>query len=942
MSRTEIENECKRLRDNLINIFTKIQFLQRQLKNFPPPEEKERIIQSLGAFERALDNTRGQMADLGCPRSIPRPAQCTKEFNSPLFGFVMLGGGLCEAWKSTSSLTNASGENVQKYLGFPIKDSEEFFNEQWQSGGVFVYFECGILVHTQVIGKHVVYGAIYQHYRELGGVQGFLGVPISDEHALPGGGRASAFQGGTIYWRSDIGAHEVHGDIHQYWLSHGNVSGFLGYPISDEMPLLKEGVEVGRLSRFEGGVIYWKQSLGAFEIHDELLNDYETKHGGPAGELGFPVSDTIETPSHNGLCSTFENGHRLIWFNSGPYKGVHLVKDLELFVQRFHSKGNDGTLNNAQELYVITDVSWTTGGVTQAIHSETYRGLSAPSGFDVNQVLKKWDPVPMDLVIEVAFAGWDYDWDTTDDILGGVIGTYSIDNLWGMKDEIFDHWNDDFLAVYNLRQPSKPVNLHRMRQEAFWNFVNQGTPRLSREHFAQTFSDVAQSENAIDNFIQGEPLKIIFFEIYRRIAEEGRCFGMCLEAVNAIVGKSLFTEPISRHNPPTDAMWNEISIKHGYQLGNDLIKWFLIMYGFGHTHNPQNAFRQSRDAFRAGDYPILTISSDLLFGSGHVVLPYEWDDSSSPWIIKVANPNRPVSTGEPDNGDQSIIRVWAERNVFEFHFSNNQVWRGGTIGGDRFGGRLLSVPFSMLSARPGTPNWEVAALMSAGILLVLSGNGQTKQITNETGKTFYKTNLIGPPSKWEDINQDLSSRIPNMTIIPFHHGEGKMPELYYLESDVQSISQEITSSGNESPSSYVWGIDSKAMSATISIISNTNNLSDNFSDTISIKSLNSAEQEIAFVSPSSHSIERQCKLSLMRHRFNPAMPEAKRFDLELNISPGQNIRMLLQNFGQEIHIQNTGPQTPAALRISNEAGVTIVSREVSLRQDDITVLGQTI
>jgi len=55
---------------------------------------------------------------------------------------------------------------------------------------------------------------IYKKYLALGGSNGFLGAPLGPETQAPDGfGRFRDFQGGSIYWTSQTGAHEIQGAI---------------------------------------------------------------------------------------------------------------------------------------------------------------------------------------------------------------------------------------------------------------------------------------------------------------------------------------------------------------------------------------------------------------------------------------------------------------------------------------------------------------------------------------------------------------------------------------------------------------------------------------------------------------------------------------------------------------------------------------------------------
>lgn len=100
-----------------------------------------------------------------------------------------------------------------------------------------------------------VHGAIRDKWTELGGTESFLGYPLTDETVTPDGtGRYNHFQGGSIYWTSQTGAHEVHGAIRDKWAKLGWEKSYLGYPISDEKST-SDGK--GRYSEFQGGTLYW-------------------------------------------------------------------------------------------------------------------------------------------------------------------------------------------------------------------------------------------------------------------------------------------------------------------------------------------------------------------------------------------------------------------------------------------------------------------------------------------------------------------------------------------------------------------------------------------------------------------------------------------------------------------------------------------------------------
>ena len=144
----------------------------------------------------------------------------------------------------------------------------------------------------------------------------WLGAPVdsgagSGEMAMPDGrGRARDFENGSIYWTPEHGAFEVHGDIRVKWAQMGGHSGFLGYPVTDESGC---GPGAGRFNHFEGGSIYWREDIGAHEVHG-AIRDLWAQMGWQSSRLGYPVSDERGAPDNR--ASTFQNG-TITWTPSG-------------------------------------------------------------------------------------------------------------------------------------------------------------------------------------------------------------------------------------------------------------------------------------------------------------------------------------------------------------------------------------------------------------------------------------------------------------------------------------------------------------------------------------------------------------------------------------------------------------------------------------------------
>jgi uncharacterized protein with LGFP repeats len=160
-----------------------------------------------------------------------------------------------------------------------------------------------------------VHGAIAQKWQSLGGVGGFLGAPLTNETPTPDGvGRFNHFVGGSIYWTPALGPHEVHGQIRNKWESLGWERSFLGYPISDEM-----GDDRGRFSNFQGGTIYWAGEIGAHTMYGPVRAKWHALGG--TRFLGYPIQDESLTPDQHGHYVHFERGS-IYWT---PETGAHEV-----------------------------------------------------------------------------------------------------------------------------------------------------------------------------------------------------------------------------------------------------------------------------------------------------------------------------------------------------------------------------------------------------------------------------------------------------------------------------------------------------------------------------------------------------------------------------------------------------------------------------------------
>lgn len=138
-------------------------------------------------------------------------------------------------------------------------------------------------------------------YWDFGGPDSPLGDAVDEIRVTPDGtGRYLHFEGGSIYWSPDSGAHVIWGDIRQKWANMGWERSVLGYPTSDELPT-SDGE--GRYNRFQEGAIFWHPSIGAYETHGYISKKWLDL--GAERNLGYPLTDELSTPDGQGRYSVF-------------------------------------------------------------------------------------------------------------------------------------------------------------------------------------------------------------------------------------------------------------------------------------------------------------------------------------------------------------------------------------------------------------------------------------------------------------------------------------------------------------------------------------------------------------------------------------------------------------------------------------------------------------
>ncbi|MEU8136530.1 NucA/NucB deoxyribonuclease domain-containing protein [Streptodolium elevatio] len=159
----------------------------------------------------------------------------------------------------------------------------------------------------KVFGNYPVCGAILNKYESLGG-PGTQGNPTGDFDVTPDDqGEFQHFaNASSIYWSQPTGAHQIGGNIRAKWGALGAQAGPLGYPTTDETPTPDS---VGRFNHFRmpdgaAASIYWKSDLGAHDIRGAIRAKWAAQ-GWETGGLGYPTTDEVATPDGIGRFNHF-------------------------------------------------------------------------------------------------------------------------------------------------------------------------------------------------------------------------------------------------------------------------------------------------------------------------------------------------------------------------------------------------------------------------------------------------------------------------------------------------------------------------------------------------------------------------------------------------------------------------------------------------------------
>jgi uncharacterized protein with LGFP repeats len=133
-------------------------------------------------------------------------------------------------------------------------------------------------------------GAIYEHWRAIGGMNSVLGAPTSPEDSAEGDARYATFAKGAMYWSPDTGAQPVTGAIYDVWASLSYERGPLGLPTSAE---IQEPLQITQ--NFQHGTLNYARFNGnVTEVVDGITTQLTTQS---PGSVAVPL-EHFSLPTH--------------------------------------------------------------------------------------------------------------------------------------------------------------------------------------------------------------------------------------------------------------------------------------------------------------------------------------------------------------------------------------------------------------------------------------------------------------------------------------------------------------------------------------------------------------------------------------------------------------------------------------------------------------------
>ena len=256
----------------------------------------EKYYESIGGASSILGNA---VEDAQCGK-INGEIRCSKKYQ---IGYIY--GNEKTAWDISGGILDYWQKlgSDSSALGFPISTEKRGLKD----GGAMQEFQNGRIYWTSDLGAREIHGDILSKWKELGEENGTLGYPLAAEQKDENDLTFQQFENGRIYWTAKKGAWVIESHYVEHWNKLGATKSIFDYPIQSEQCGLING---GCYLAFKIGNFYWHPTHGAWDVSGGIMQKYfET--GTEWGRLGYPTSS--EQLDENGIVfQQFENG-RIYW-----------------------------------------------------------------------------------------------------------------------------------------------------------------------------------------------------------------------------------------------------------------------------------------------------------------------------------------------------------------------------------------------------------------------------------------------------------------------------------------------------------------------------------------------------------------------------------------------------------------------------------------------------
>jgi hypothetical protein len=684
------------------------------------------------------------------------------------------------------------------------------------------------------------------------------------------------------------------------------------------------GNVVGQVAFFaNNAAIFLEPGTGAHLVSGPILSDYTSRFGGPAGWLGMPIGDTAGPAGDE--FTDFQRGMLINHSANDGFKGVNAFGELSLKIAHAVVTECDGGLTCSNETYVVYDISTSTG-----IHRASK--LCADGGVilcEDGDESDAWDEditpnkvIPLgtansNLSISLVIRLRDYDngFNGDDNVIGDWFETADRTNLF-LAASFGIHNAANGNVTFGV-QSTHPFDATDFMGNRWWSFSNWSTDDLSYNQFAQAFDDVGPDES-----VWFHPFNRFWYEaVIRNIADKGNCAGMAIESIYADRGQSAFSEPVHDFFPNTQngeklgdvlvsqahvTMASEINVRHAYQGGADMIRFYLKTLAQGSTHDPHGAFFQVMTAL-ATRQPMMIGLSTFWWGRAHVVRAYDIElgqpcagGGASPCNrILVADPNIPKVTRFP-----TFIEV--DREGQFFYQGAGDPYSGGSLLGDR----MYPIPYIDLLDHQATTPFSIFEALEFATFLIAGSDGSVEQVTSDGGNTFFKPNLGRIPLRFDDINEGPSG-LSEFAPIPLQDSEGA--RMLAVAGHGTYTYDVVASPGVASGTPINLAFNSGYMSARATI-PGTPGMADQFT----AHNINAPGKAVSLgINPAG--VRKTVRLTVGapdKHRWAELS--------NLSLAPGQQITVGTTNGGFVLAIDNHGPPTTVDVTVSAGRGATPV------------------